>query len=340
MTRRRPIALLVGGLLTATVLSGCGSDELTFDSNWPATDVVTVVRHGDQLALVGIDPTTGMAHALAPIPDVVPGADKLPEAAVLGTSAGTFITVTSGGDSGFLLRVDVPEHKLVPVGPLASARLPITGQGEVTAVAGTVGAFTRQGFAITTAAPGRSASLPAVPMFSDGHCLVGVTGTGANIRTVLIGPEDPFAAPRDLAAGTPGGVACAGGTSVVTLSALASTSQPPPAADKLLVTEADGKSKEITVGSSPRMVTVDDSGTLAALVADGPHGHEVQLVDVRTGQVTSSTDLPPELQPDAISVRGDRVLVIGGTTGMSTTLTGSATAKITLPGDNVTYVWR
>jgi hypothetical protein len=67
------------------------SNELTYEKTWPNTDVLALVRHGDNVVLVSILPDSGKVLPLASLPDVQIGSNAAPEAAVLRTSEGIFV---------------------------------------------------------------------------------------------------------------------------------------------------------------------------------------------------------------------------------------------------------
>lgn len=335
--RRRFAAALLAAALLGGALVAC--DDLGYEKDWPAGDVLVVIRHKDRLALVGIDPDTGAAHPFAPVPGVHVASGGVPEVAVLHTDQGVFITATEGADSGVLVRVDLAAHKLVKVTDLPGARLPTVDSRVLSAVGGSGVSFQSHNVPLANGSPGQPQPLALTPISSDGHCLTGTTGSGESVHIGLIGAGDRPAAPRDLGPGVPGGVACAGGLALVTVSSLNAAGQQPPAGTTMLVVPRSGDVRRIAVDRQPRQVAVDENGSSAAVAVSSETGPAVQRVDLGTGRVVSTTQLPGGLQVEAMVIRAGKLFVIGGNQGLVLQAGGDRTTTINLPGDNATSVW-
>jgi hypothetical protein len=334
--RRFTAAFLTTALLSSG-LAAC--DRLGYEKNWPASSAMLVVRHDDGLILVGIDPTTGAAHPFAPVPDVHIDPHNVPEAAVLRTDAGIFLLATEGADSGILVRVDLANHKLVKVGDLSSARLPIVDGRILSTVGGSGDSFQSHRFTLDAAAPAESQRLGMTPITSDGRCLTGTIGSGQTVHIGLVGRKEQPATPRDLGTGVPGGVACGSNITLVTVSALNAAEQQPPAGTEMLVIRGDGAIGQIKVGRQPHQVAVDANGSTAAVAVTSDTGPAVQRVDLGTGRVISTTTLAGGLQAEVMTIRDGKTIVIGGNQGVLLQATGDHATTLKLPGENVTVVW-
>jgi hypothetical protein len=328
-----PRFVLIVAMLAGFAVA-CSTDDLSYDPTWAGADLPVVVRHGDGLVLVGIDPERGAAHVLAPIVGLVPQEGRLPEAASLVVTGRSLVVVTDGSDDGRLFQMDVPGRRLAELGKLAPARLPLAESKGLMTVGGSGSAFRRQLFGLD-AQPEVSRSLEAVPYFSDGHCLAGIEGAGGAAKIVLLPSSDPFAEPRVLADGTPGGVWCDDAVGLVTLAGLPSTGRDITRGDELLVVRGD-RVDPVKVAPGPGLVAGDGAGRFAVVVFQGTG--EVKTIDLGTGAVVMSASLPNDLQPNAIAVRGDRIVVLGGSQGAIIPLHGGAVTGFPLPGDNVTSV--
>ncbi len=324
-------------VLTAGLLAGCGAERLSYDPQWTATEVLAVIRHETELALVGIDAASGKVYPLKALPEV--RAEGVPEAAVLRTPGGVLVSTTEGADPGTLFKVDIAQRSVAKVGELSSARLPSSVGGDLVTVGGALDDFQLRSFAPATGVAGPTWPLKLTPITGDGRCLVGVTGTGQDAKIMLVERPSADAAGRDLGSGTPGGVACADGIAAVTVAAQAAEGQQPPADTRLLLVSGSGI-HEVTVGRSPRQVALNDTATLAAVIAGTGQGTAVQTIEVSTGKIVATTALSPSLQPEVLIIRQDKIFILGGTEGAIIPLRGGAAMSIALPGPNVTTVWR
>ncbi len=331
MKSARRLAVLA---ILATVANACATDKVPYDETWTGATFPIVVRHGDELVLVGIDTEHGAAHALAPISGLPAQEGRMPEAASLVVSGTSIITVTDGSDNGVLLQEDVTSRRLTKLGELVPARLPLARPGGLTTIGGSGPSFRGQDVDLS-ARPGASRPLHAVPMFSDGHCLVGVQGNDAATETVLVDHGGSLAEPRVLTGGTPGGVWCDDKVGLVTVAALPGPAGSALPGDELLVVRPE-RVERLKVPAPPGLIAGDTSARYAAVVLQGVG--QVKTFDLQTGEVVMSATLPADLQPNALTVRNNRIVVLGGNRGAVIPLHGGTVADFPLPGDNVTTV--
>lgn len=337
----RRLLRLGAALVAATMLGGAlvACDNLGYDKDWPASDVLLVVQHKDGLILVGIDPVTGAAHPFAPVPDVHVKSNAVPEAAVLHTGSGVFLAATDGGDPGVLVRVDLAGHRLTKVADLPSARLPIVDGRALDTVGGGGDGFQARSVALDDPGSAQSHPLRLTPIGSDGHCLTGTMGPAETVHIGLVHGSADLGAPKDLGPGVPGGVACARDLALVTVSSLNAAGQQPPPGTTLLVVRG-GDVARVAVNSQPHQVAVDEAGSVAAVAVSSANGPAVQRVDLGTGRVVSTTDLPGGVQVETMAIHGGNLFVIGGDQGVVLPAGGGdRTTTINLPGPNVTSVW-